>query len=275
MAKHKKPYVISFSNRKGGCGKSTTCVNMAAALAEQQKNVLVIDLDPQTDATKGLHKGLRKFFLSSRDFLAGTYQGKDVAFKDVALERSTNLKIIPGSDLLNEFEENLVIYAHETKKNPIVILRERIQEIEEPFDFILIDCPPAIGALTKNALVASNAVLIPGMADTLSFDGAKRVLRVINDMIRPLNKDILVLGYVLTSFSARGVYDKELLSLIESDHPELLMRTQIRQDKKLREAFAMGMSIWEYKRYSNGALDYEKLLFEVLVKIQNGGAHHG
>jgi len=154
--------IIAIANRKGGCAKTTAAVNLAAALAEEGKKTLLIDMDSQANATTWLRNGLKDNQYSVFEFLAGRVGGKKIWYQDTVIELGKNLKLIPGSNKLNEIEPMMAV-AEKMKNTEVrYYLQQRIREIDEDFDYILIDCPPGLGYIMLNVLTATDYAIIPG-----------------------------------------------------------------------------------------------------------------
>jgi chromosome partitioning protein len=258
------PKIIAIANRKGGCGKTTSCVNLAYALAEEGYKVLLIDLDPQANATSALAHGLKKYKLTVREFLAGKLDDKKISYKEVVLERGNTLKVLPAKDNLANMEDLFAVAKHTKGINPNVYLRQRIKQIDDKFDFILIDCPPGEGYLLKNALVAAHGVIIPGNPDIAAIEGGMKIMKIIDDEIRSQNPHLKMLGFLVVDYGSRFIIDRFFLGHLERQFSGRILKTKIRHDKKVAEAYSQGMSLFEYKRYSNAAQDYEALAKEII-----------
>lgn len=286
------PRIIAIANRKGGCAKSSTAVNLSAALANEGYRVLVIDLDSQANATTHLISGLKPFTLSSSDFLVSSINGHKVKYSDVVIvheEHHGNLRIIPANDHLYDAEDMIREARYhaengqkeekkdnEKDRTHFTYLKKSLETIDEDLDFIIIDTPPGDSFILLNALAASQFVLMPGNTDPGSIDGFKRIVRLIQNEILSINPEIRLLGIVATKFNSQTHLAKAFVKHVEKTYPNALLNARIRQDIKIPEAHSKGGSIYEVSPYSNGALDYMQLMYEIVVKTgRKAGESHG
>lgn len=266
--------IIAIANRKGGCAKTTAAVNLAAALAEEGKKTLIIDMDSQANATTWLRNGLKDNQYSVFEFLAGRVGGKKIWYQDTVIELGKNLKLIPGSNKLNEIEPMMAV-AEKTKNTEVrYYLQQRIREIDEDFDYILIDCPPGLGYIMLNVLTATDYAIIPGF-DAFAVKGAIEVIDLIDTQIRKRNPGLHVLGFLITRYGNRFLGNglpaffryRNLSIALKRYFNGNVLKTFIREDNKLEEACCNGQTIFEYKRYSNAGQDYEALAKEIISII--------
>ena len=275
MNKQTPAKIIAVANRKGGCAKTATAVNLGAALANEEFKVLVIDLDSQANLTTHLGSGLGKFTLTSSDFLTGSINGsKKIRYRDVAIIHGNHkgfLQVMPSNDTLFDAENLLQAMKINGNDRPYGYLRRSIQTIDEDLDYIIIDTPPGEGLILRNALAAAQFVLMPGKTDPGSIDGFKRIVRIVQKEIMPVNPHLRLLGILGTMFNPITHLAKAFVEHVDKQYPNALFNTRIRQDIKLPEAHLKGMSIFEYQPYCNAAHDYTQLMYEVVVKTGRKG----
>ncbi len=256
---------IAIINQKGGVGKTTTAVNLSAALADFGQRVCLIDFDPQSHAS--LHLGVTPHCsgTSIYDVLVGEGQ-----LADVRVPINSNLWLVPSHIDLAAAEVEL---AGEVGRE--VILRDKLSQQTEEFDFIVIDCPPSLGVLTLNALVAVREVFLPLQPHFLALHGLSKLLETIEVVIRRLNRELRLTGVVFCMFESATRLAQEItgdvaefLAAVEDAacpwHGATLFPTRIRRNIRLAEAPSFGQTIFEYAPHSNGALDYRNLAAEVL-----------
>lgn len=246
--------VIAVVNQKGGVGKTTTAVNLCAVLAQKGKKVLLIDEDPQGNATSGL--GIDKNQPKSiYDVLIN-----ETTFEEVILKTSIkNLFVCPSNINLAGAEVELVnILARESK------MKEKMKEILDKFHYIIIDCPPSLGLLTINALTAANSIMIPIQCEYYALEGVRQLMNTINLIKKQLNKDLYVEGVVLTMNDARTNLSNQVVSEVKKYFKDNVYKTIIPRNVKLSEAPSYGMPISAYAAHSKGAKCYIKLANELL-----------
>ena len=246
--------IISVANQKGGVGKTTTTVNLATILAKRGKKVLLIDADPQGNATSGL--GLDK------DLEPSTY---DILVNDTELEDAMqktiikNLKVCPANMDLAGAEVELVSMMSREQR-----LKEKVDIIKEKFDYILIDCPPSLGLVTLNAFTASDSVLIPVQCEYFALEGLGQLLNTINLVKKHLNKSIKIEGALLTMYDMRTNLSNQVVKEVKKYFENKVYKTVIPRNVRLSEAPSYGMPITEYDPRSKGAKSYIKFAKEFL-----------
>lgn len=246
--------IISVANQKGGVGKTTTAVNISSILAKRGKKVILIDADPQGNASSGL--GLEK------DAENSLY---DVLINDVDIESTLQdtdikkLKVCPSNMSLAGAEVELVSQMSREQR-----LKEKIDVIKDQYDFIIIDCPPSLGLITLNAFTASDSVLIPVQCEYFALEGLGQLLNTINLVKKHLNKNLEIEGAVLTMYDMRTNLSNQVVKEVKRYFDDKVYKTVIPRNIKLSEAPSYGMPITLYDGKSKGARAYEKLTKEIL-----------
>lgn len=248
------PRVIAIANQKGGVGKTTTTVNLGAALAEQDYRVLVVDLDPQANATTGLGVDSRNFEFSMYDVIM-----RDQALEDCIEPTSVkNLFVAPATIDLAGVEIELVpAFSRELK------LRRAIETIVDDFDFVLIDCPPSLGLITVNGLAAAHEVLVPIQCEYYALEGLSQLLRNVNLVSTNLNETLEVTTIVLTMYDARTRLSVDVANEVREHFSERVCRIVIPRTVRLSEAPSFGQPITVFDPASRGAVAYRELAKEV------------
>ena len=251
--------IIAVVNQKGGVGKTTTTVNLSAALAGKGKKVLLIDSDPQGNATSG----------------TGINKTQEKSVYDVIINETSFNETIVGSKVKKLFvcPSNIDLAGAEVELVPMMAresrLKEKIEEIKDQYDYILIDCPPSLGLLTINALTAANSVIIPIQCEYYALEGVGQLMNTINLIKRQLNKNLYIEGVVLTMNDARTNLSNQVISEVKKYFKDNVYKTVIPRNVKLSEAPSYGMPITAYAPLSKGARCYEKLAQEVIRTNKN------
>ena len=246
--------VISVANQKGGVGKTTTTVNLSTLLAKRGKKVLLIDTDPQGNATSGL--GVTKELENSvYDILVG-----ETTFEETIQETAVkNLKVCPSNISLAGAEVELVSMMSREQR-----LKVKLDMIKDKFDYILIDCPPSLGLITLNAFTASDSVLIPVQCEYFALEGLGQLLNTVNLVKKHLNKNLEIEGALLTMYDARTNLSNQVVKEVKKYFEDKVYKTVIPRNVRLSEAPSYGMPISIYDPKSKGAKAYEKFTKELL-----------
>jgi len=246
--------VIAIVNQKGGVGKTTTAVNLSAALAQKGKRVLLIDEDPQGNATSGL--GIDK---NQEKSIYDVLIGETSIVETIIKTNIKNLYVCPSNINLAGAEVQLV--NMESRENR---MKEKMKTILEDFHYIIIDCPPSLGLLTINALTAANSIIIPIQCEYYALEGVGQLMNTVNIIKQQLNKDLYIEGVVLTMNDARTNLSNQVISEVKKYFMNNVYKTIIPRNVKLSEAPSYGMPITSYAGHSKGAKCYEKLANEVI-----------
>lgn len=252
MAKH----IIAVLNQKGGVGKTTTTINLAAYLAKAGRKVLICDIDPQGNSTSGL--GLDKRALSST--LYDVLFSRAEAHKTTHKVTSHNLHLLPANSSLAGAEVELVETPYRELK-----LKNVLDNLN--YDYILIDCPPSLGLLTVNALTAADQVLIPVQAEYYAMEGLSQLLETIQQVRASLNPDLNVLGVVVTLYDSRNSLSEQVKSELEKHFGDKIFSTIIPRNVRLAEAPSFGKTIAEHDKWSKGSRAYKALAKEVEKRV--------
>ena len=246
--------IISVANQKGGVGKTTTTANLSTILAKKGKKVLLIDTDPQGNATSGL--GVSKDVeLSVYDILIG-----DTEFDETLQETAIkNLKVCPSNISLAGAEVQLVSMMSREQR-----LKTKLDKIKDQYDYILIDCPPSLGLVTLNAFTASDSVLIPVQCEYFALEGLGQLLNTVNLVKKHLNKNLEIEGALLTMYDARTNLSNQVVKEVKKYFEDKVYKTVIPRNVRLSEAPSYGMPITVYDPRSKGAKAYEKFAKELL-----------
>jgi len=247
--------IISVSNQKGGVGKTTTALSLSAALGVLEKKVLLIDMDPQSNATSGLGVDSNEATLSSYDLIIGNAKASSIVIQT----SSPNLDLIPAKIDLVGLEIEIV---NESSRE--YLLKNALEKIKEKYDFIIIDCPPSLGLITLNALTCSNSVIIPIQCEYFALEGLGKLLNTIKGVQKVHNPNLSLEGILLTMFDSRLRLSNQVKQDVKKHFGNIVFNTIIPRNVSLGEAPSHGESILMYNATSKGSKSYLKFAQEIV-----------
>ena len=245
--------IIAIANQKGGVGKTTTAINLSSALGILEQNVLLIDADPQSNATSGLGIITKNIEFS----IVNLFKGDSNMDQCILDTHSPNLKIIPGSIKLAEIEINV--------KNPnLNRLKTALDTLKDKFDFIIIDCSPSLGYLTLNSFVAADSIIIPVQCEFFALDGLRKLLSTIKSVRKSFNTNLTIEGILMTMHDERLRHNNHIIRELKTHFKDLVFKTIIKRNVSLSEAPSFGTSVFDYKVNSEGSNNYLNLSREIM-----------
>ena len=254
----RKGKMISFANQKGGVGKTTSAVNIAASLGIQGHKVLLIDLDPQGNSTSGVgvrKKGLEK---TTRELLLG-----EVTAEEAIIETEfENLSIIPCTISLAGAELDLFDFEDNEYR-----MKAALESVRENYDYIIVDCPPSLGMLTLNAFAASDGIVVPMQCEFYALEGLSQLMITIGRIKRMYNEKLTVIGILITMYNPRLLLSQQVMEELRKHYSEKIFSTTISRNVKLTEAPGFGMPVYYHDKHSKGAKEYQAIAKEFSMRI--------
>lgn len=252
--------IVSFSNQKGGVGKTTSCVNISAQIANKGKKVLMIDMDPQGNATSGLGIAKSKIKKTIYDVIIGKCGIEDAVIKT----NFKNLWVVPATINLAGAELEL----HDLEQEELVdFTKPALDAVKDKFDYIFIDCPPSLGLLTVKALSVSDGVVIPMQCEFYSLEGMSQLLNTVKKIRQLYNPDLRVVGILLTMYNGRLTLTGQVVAELKKYYQDLLFKVPISRTVRLSEAPGYGEPICYHDPYGKGALEYAAVAKELMLRI--------
>lgn len=255
--------IIAIANQKGGVGKTTTCINLGASLAATKRSVLVVDLDPQGNATVGSGVDKDSFERSSYDLLLGHAPAEQV----IVRAEQAGYDLVPTNGDLTAAEVELMNSPQRERR-----LREALAPVRERYDFILVDCPPSLNMLTLNALVAADSVMIPMQCEYYAMEGLSSLLSTIEQIRSTVNPQLQLEGLLRTMFDPRSNLSNDVSGQLILHFGNKVYRTSIPRNIRLAEAPSFGLPALAHDRASRGAVAYLALAGEILRREEDHGA---
>lgn len=249
--------IIAIANQKGGVGKTTTSINLAASLGVLEKKVLLIDADPQANASSGLGIEVDNVEIGTYQVLEHSNEPKEA----IVTSSATNVDVIPAHIDLVAIEIELV-----DKENREYMLKQALESVVDKYDFIIIDCAPSLGLLTLNALTAAHAVIVPIQCEYFALEGLGKLLNTIKSVQKVHNPNLDIEGLLLTMYDSRLRLSNQVVEEVQKHFSDMVFKTIIQRNVKLSEAPSFGESIIDFDATSRGAVNYLDLAQEIIKK---------
>ena len=249
--------IISFANQKGGVSKTTSAINIAAAIGLKGKKTLLLDCDPQGNASSGVGIRRNRIGATTYDILIGRVRAEDAIIKT----EYKNLSVLPSSMPLAAAELELADLEDRAFR-----LKNALESVKNDYDYIFIDCPPSLGMLTINALTASDGVIVPMQCEYFSLEGLTQILSTVKQVKRLYNPDLSLTGILITMHNGRLNLSVQVLDELKKHYADKLFSTPISRNVRLSEAPSFGMPIQYYDKYSKGSSAYDDIAAELLER---------
>jgi chromosome partitioning protein len=250
--------IITFANQKGGVGKSTSVVNIAASLGVLGKRVLVVDMDPQGNTTSGFGISKKSAAATVYDVIIGRTDAKDA----IVVTPFENLSVLPSNISLAGAEFELVMADNRESR-----LKTALEPIMENYDYILIDCPPSLGILTINALVSADGLVVPMQCEYYSLEGLSQLMLSVKQIKKRYNPKLQLTGILITMYNGRLNLSTQVMDELKKYYAGKIFATAIARNVKLSEAPSFGQPVWYYDKLSKGAALYHEVAKELIQKI--------
>lgn len=250
--------IISLANQKGGVGKTTSCVNIAASLGILGHRVLIIDLDPQGNTTSGVGITKRGLVGSTKELLNGEMTAKQI-IRETPYD---NLWVIPANTTLTSSEFELFDFDDNEFR-----MKKALEEVADDFDYILIDCPPSLGRLTVNALTASDGVIVPMQCEFYALEGLSQLMISVKLIKKHYNPDLEVIGILVTMYNSRLLLSMQVINELKKHYDDKLFNTKVSRNVKLSEAPGFGKPVYYHDKSSKGAKEYIEVAKEIVTRL--------
>ena len=247
--------IIAVVNQKGGVGKTTTAVNLAAAMGSKGKKVLLVDIDQQGNATSGYGINKRELELTSYDVIIGNAEAKDVIIKT----DYENVSVMPSNMNIAGADLELIDMRQREMR-----LKKGLDSVNKEYDYIFIDCPPAMGLITLNGLCASDTILVPIQCEYYALEGLSQLMSLVRQVKKLYNPDIDIEGVLLTMYDGRLNLTQQVVSEVKKFFPKKVFKSFIPRNVRLSEAPSFGQPIMYYDRLSKGSVAYDDLAAEII-----------